>query len=207
MSKKKRRRNKKNSYITILLFVCLIVVLITTVFLAMSQYKIIQNNKPSKTEIVEQKRNEFIDKISPYAITLKKQYGILPSITISQAIVESNWGKSVLARDYNNFFGVKGTDPTNTKVLYTKEFVNGKWIEIHGRFRVYSDYKDSMKDHAVLLANGTSWNPRQYHDVLAAQDYVDATFALQTDGYATDPTYTKKLLKIIKQYNLDRFDN
>lgn len=206
MAKKRRRRYKKYSYPFILAMIMLFVAIITIIFLGMNLFNNYEDNKPTHEEVVLQQHNAFIDKISPYAVELKKEYGVLPSVTIAQAIIESDWGKSGLASKYNNYFGVKGENPNNTKLLYTNEFVDGKWIKVYGRFRVYSDYKESMKDHASLLANGTTWNPQQYQHVLAAKDYVDAAFALQTDGYATDPGYTKKLLKVIKQYNLDRFD-
>lgn len=209
MAKKKTRRKsklKKMSYPTIMLGTILFVVAMTAIFLGIAQYRSYEAAKPTQAEIVEQRRNKFIDTIGPYAVELKQEYGVLPSITIAQAIIESNWGKSSLASEYNNYFGVKGNNPNNTKVLQTKEYVNGTWITVNGRFRVYNDYKESMKDHAALFVKGTTWNHNQYQHVLAAQDYVDAAFALQTDGYATDPGYTKKIIRTIKEYNLDRFD-
>ncbi|GKQ43137.1 N-acetylmuramidase [Companilactobacillus sp. RD055328] len=206
MVKKKRRKFKKQSYSTISLGVMLFVVALTAIFLGIVQYKNHLDSIPTQEEVVEQERNEFISTIAPYAVELKKQYGILPSITIAQAIVESDWGKSSLASKYNNYFGVKGDNPANTKVLQTKEFVDGQWITVNGRFRVYANYKESMEDHAKLFVTGTSWDSKQYQHVLAATDYVDAAFALQTDGYATDPGYTKKILKVIKQYDLDKYD-
>lgn len=203
---RKKRKFKKVSYPTVMLGTILFVVVITAIFLGIVQYRNYQAAQPTQAEIVEQKRNKFIDNIGPYAVELKQEYGVLPSITIAQAIIESDWGRSSLASQYNNYFGVKGSNPANTKVLQTKEYVNGRWITVYGRFRVYSDYKESMKDHAALFVKGTTWNRNQYRHVLAAQDYVDAAFALQTDGYATDPGYTKKIIHTIKQYNLDRFD-
>lgn len=187
---------------------CLIFVLgISTISFGIAQYKnFVRQNSETTVSTEEQQHQKFIDTISPYAVELRNQYGILPSITIAQAILESDWGNSSLARNYNNYFGVKGDDPANTKVLETKEFVNNQWETVYGRFRVYSDYKESMKDHASLFVTGTTWNPNQYQHVLNAQDYVDAAFALQTDGYATDPEYTKKIIRIIEKYKLNRFD-
>ena len=54
--------------------------------------------------------------------------------------------------------------------------------------------------------NGTSWNKDQYQHVLAAKDYASQAQALETDGYATDPGYTKKLIDLIKEFNLTQYD-
>lgn len=205
---KKRAHHKKTSYTMIFLWCALFVLSITTISFGIAQYgKNIEQADNPGISAEEQKHLNFINTISPYAIELKNEYGILPSITIAQAIVESDWGESSLAKNYNNYFGIKGDDPTNTKVLETKEYVNNEWETIYGRFRVYSDYKESMKDHAKLFVIGTTWNPNQYQHVLSAQNYADAALALQTDGYATDPTYSQKIVEVIKQYNLDKFDN
>lgn len=148
----------------------------------------------------------FIDKIASHAKVLRDEYGVLPSISIAQAILESNWGNSELSEKYNNFYGVKGSEEANTVLMNTKEFVDEEWIEINGRFRVYDSWKDSMNAHTKLFVEGTTWNPQQYATVLAAENYEEAAFALQASGYATDPTYPEKLIELIRQYKLDQFD-
>ncbi|WP_054777373.1 glycoside hydrolase family 73 protein [Lacticaseibacillus saniviri] len=151
-------------------------------------------------------KNAFIRDHAVYAKRLQQAYGVLPSITLAQAILESNWGNSGLAKNYHNLFGVKGTDPSNTKLLTTQEYVNGEWQTVKARFRVYSDDSASMKDHVLLFVNGTDWNPQQYAAVLAAKDYREAAVALQTSGYATDPDYPSKLISLVKEYDLDQYD-
>ncbi|MFH5812378.1 glycoside hydrolase family 73 protein [Companilactobacillus sp. FL22-1] len=198
----RRRSSKKNNQTTIILVAILAVFVLS--FFGYKYY--LQTQKENQVVVVQQEHNAFIKKIAPYAVTLGKQYGVLPSITIAQAILESNWGTSSLASQYNNYFGIKGEDPANTKVLQTKEYTNGQWITINGRFRVYSDFRESMKDHTQLLVNGTSWNSQQYKQVLQSKDYIDAAVALQADGYATDPGYTSKIIRIIQKYNLKKYD-
>ncbi|MBC1406067.1 N-acetylmuramoyl-L-alanine amidase, partial [Listeria welshimeri] len=63
----------------------------------------------------------FINEIAPHAEVVQKKHGILASITISQAILESNWGKSELAQKGKNLFGIKGSYKGNTVVMATKE--------------------------------------------------------------------------------------
>lgn len=198
----RRRSSKKNNQTTIILVAILAVFVLS--FFGYKYY--LQTQKENQVVVVQQEHNAFIKKIAPYAVTLGKQYGVLPSITIAQAILESNWGTSSLASQYNNYFGIKGEDPANTKVLQTKEYTDGQWITINGRFRVYSDFRESMKDHTQLLVNGTSWNSQQYKQVLQSKDYIDAAVALQADGYATDPGYTSKIIRIIQKYNLKKYD-
>ncbi|MCO0831808.1 endolytic transglycosylase MltG [Fructobacillus sp. W13] len=154
------------------------------------------------------RRLAFIDKISAYAKELKSQYGILPSISIAQAIHESNWDDSVLSSKYNNFYGVKSDDETAGKsvVLETQEVENGETVTKKARFAAYSSYKDSMKAHSKTLVNGNSWNSNQFKDVLAADNYKDAAQALYDNAYATDPNYPKAIIRIIENWNLSRYD-
>ncbi|KRL62670.1 glycoside hydrolase family 73 protein [Lactobacillus psittaci] len=152
-------------------------------------------------------KTDFIKMIGPIAQKADQGFALLPSITIAQACLESNYGQSDLSQKYNNLFGVKSSDPNTSKVLSTKEYVNGKWIVVKARFQVYDSYEASIQAHARLFQEGTSWNKDQYAHVLAAKDYKSQAKALVTDGYATDPDYATKLINLIEQFNLNRFDN
>lgn len=146
------------------------------------------------------KRQEFIITILPGAETAYEEYGILPSLLISQAILESNWGKSHIE---NNLFGIKATNSWEGEVVYknTKEYVDGKWITVEAPFRAYNDFSQSVEDYARLLAFSSRYKP-----VLAAEDYKQAAFAVWQSGYATDPNYPQKLIKIIEDYSLNKYD-
>lgn len=159
-----------------------------------------------KTEF--DRRLAFIKKIASYAQQLKKDYGILPSISIAQAIHESNWDDSDLSSKYNNFYGVKTDDTTSGKsvVLETQEVENGVTVTKKARFAVYASYKDSMKAHAKTLVNGNTWNANQFKDVIAATNYKDAAQALYDDSYATDPNYPAAIVRIIQNWNLAQYD-
>lgn len=157
---------------------------------------------------VEVEHAQFIRKVAPQAQKLQGQYNILPSITIAQAILESNWGTSQLSQKYNNLFGVKANgNLANSVYLNTQEFVNGKYVTVKARFQVYKSWNDSLTDHARLLRNGTQWNGNQYSDVINASNYRQGALALQKDGYATDPAYTQKLIYIIRTYKLYQYDS
>src|SRR5690606_13752168 len=145
--------------------------------------------------------------ISGHAKILQEQYDLLPSISIAQAILESDWGTSELATENKNLYGIKGSSPENTVMMETKEFENGEWIEIKAPFRKYDTWQESMDDHALLFVNGTNWNADQYTTVLTAENYQEAAQALQDNGYATDPTYAEKLTRLIEQYQLHQYDD
>ncbi|MCL0311913.1 glucosaminidase domain-containing protein [Apilactobacillus sp. TMW 2.2459] len=156
---------------------------------------------------VNQKHKVFINKILPSACRAQKQYNILASISIAQAILESDWGNSGLSVKYNNLYGMKAdVNDSQAVKLSTKEFVNGKFITTTGRFKVYNSWEESIMSHAALLRNGTYWNRQQYQDVVNSDNYVEAAAGLQSDGYATDPSYTKKIIKIIEKYYLNQYD-
>lgn len=151
-------------------------------------------------------RDEFIETLVPHAKELQEGYGILPSIILGQAILESDWGQSELASRYYNLFGIKAYGHQKKIKLDTKEFVNEQWITIKGDFRVYDSWTESMDDHTMLFVNGVTWNPQKYEGVLTASDYAEAADALQEAGYATDPTYATKIKTVIEENQLYQYD-
>ncbi|MED3803041.1 glycoside hydrolase family 73 protein [Lysinibacillus xylanilyticus] len=156
----------------------------------------------------ENREIHFIDEIAPLAVELNQQTGeVLPSITIAQAILESNYGKSELAIKANNLFGIKGSYKGKSVKMQTMEYKNNKSYTIETEFRAYPDLKSAFIDHTKLILEGTSWNEHQYYDVLAAANYQEAAHALKKNHYSTDPMYPEKLIAIIEQYNLGKYDN
>ncbi|MDR6553842.1 glycoside hydrolase family 73 protein [Paenibacillus qinlingensis] len=139
-------------------------------------------------------KDMFIEQIAPAAQVDMQSFGILASVTIAQAILESGWGRYAPG---NNLFGIKGSGQLQT----TQEFINGKWLQIVDGFRVYESWHDSIRDHSLLIAS----NPR-YAQVLHEQDYRRASWELLRAGYATDPQYAEKLIRIIEGSNLTFYD-
>jgi hypothetical protein len=123
-------------------------------------------------------------------------------VTIAQAIDESAWGKSQLAADYHNLFGIKGTGPAGSVDLPTSEFYNGQWVNIDAPFRVYHNVAESIADHAELLATSG-----YYQRAMADRGIPDAFANDLTGVYATDPDYGSTIIAIMKLYNLYRFDS
>jgi flagellum-specific peptidoglycan hydrolase FlgJ len=143
----------------------------------------------------------FIAAVAPGALAAQQQYGIPAAVTIAQAIDESGWGQSLLATQDNNLFGIKGTGPAGSVLRPTQEYQNGHAVTVNAPFRVYSSMAQSITDHSLLLATGSS-----YKQAMADRRSPDAFANDLTGVYATDPNYGASLITIMRQYNLYRFD-
>jgi len=150
-------------------------------------------------------RQQFIDKLAPLAIEDMRKTGVPASLTIAQAILESADGNSTLAQQANNLFGMKGKGTAGSIRLPTKEYRNGEWITIHTDFRKYNNWAESVADHSNLFINGVSWNRNLYRGVIGV-DGITAAHEVAKAGYATDPDYDKKLIKLITDHQLVKFD-
>lgn len=146
--------------------------------------------------------SEFIEKIGNLAREDMKKSKILASLTIAQAILESNWGRSALAQAPNyNLFGIKGDYNGAYCTFNTQEFLNGSWCTVSANFRKYPSWAESLADHSALF---NRWD--RYVNLRGNYNYRDVCNKVREDGYATDPSYSSKLINIIEQYNLTRFD-
>lgn len=147
--------------------------------------------------------NQFIERIAPGAAKTYKQYKVLPSLTIAQAILESGWGKKAIG---NNLFGIKASNDWiarggMTRSTGTKEWRNGQFESTTGLFRDYASIDDSIIDHAKVLSNS------RYDTVRRAKTLAEAAYAVSQAGYATDPNYPKLLIQLARENNLSRFDD
>ena len=120
---------------------------------------------------------EYISKCVPLAIEQEERYRIPASITLAQAILESGYGRSSLARNQNNHFGIK----------------SGM------KYRVYASIEDSFEHHSVVLLSN------RYRSLfeLDVSDYRGWAYGLQRCGYAEDSLYARKLIIIIEKHKLN----
>jgi len=135
----------------------------------------------------------YIEQWKSTAVENQKDYGIPASIIMAQALLESAAGQSELAENANNHFGIKCTSEWYGGVYYYDDDSKGEC------FRQYGDAAQSFKDHAVFLQR-----PRYATCFeIAVEDYEGWAHRLKACGYATDPGYAPKLIKIIEEYRLD----
>lgn len=150
--------------------------------------------------------DDFISQVKEGAIASQKKHGVLASITIAQAILESGWGKSKLSIECKNLFGVKAIGGwRGAKESYpTYEYYSGRKTLINDYFRVYNSYAESIEDHALFLVNNSRY---RQHGFFNAKDYIGQANALKRAGYATAPTYAQQLISLIDQYSLNKYDD
>lgn len=203
MAKKKWKKQKRKNIRWPAVVVGVVVILLAFVFSLKNLSSPFTDNQQ---ENEAQSHQQFIERLVPHAQELQDGYGVLPSIILGQAILESNWGKSTLASKYNNLFGIKAYGDQKKVSLETKEFVNEEWITIQGDFKVYDSWEQSMDDHTQLFVQGVDWNPALYEKVITATNYQEAAQALQEAGYATDPGYAQKIIQVIETYQLNQYD-
>ena len=169
-------------------------------------YGLAEKAGDAKTPPIELNEEKFIQSIVD---SLKGQkLNILPSVTIAQAILESNCGKSSLAREACNLFGIKASKDWSGEVYkkQTKEQKpTGEVYTITADFRKYGSYLESIKDHDKFFVS-TPWRVQNYKQVLEAKNYKTQALALRECGYATDLNYGHKLIQLIERLGLQQYD-
>ena len=136
----------------------------------------------------------YIDEYRQVAIEQQRKHGIPASITMAQAILESAAGQSELATKANNHFGIKCTSDWPGK---TYKYNDNRHNEC---FRKYAEVADSYEDHSLFLKR------KRYESLFALSmgDYKNWAYGLKACGYATDPKYPEKLIRLIELYDLNK---
>ena len=161
--------------------------------------------------------DDIIAKVGPLFTADQKKSGILASVSLAQFILESGYGKSELAQNANNCFGMKKSLSGNTwsgsswdgKSIYTKktqEEENGKMITITADFRKYGCVEDSITDHSAYLLGAKNGSAFRYNGLKGCTDYKKAVQIIKDGGYATSSTYIRNLCSIIERWNLTKYD-
>lgn len=139
----------------------------------------------------------YINKYQDVAIQKMYEYKIPASITIAQGIFESGCGKSHLAVDGNNHFGIKcHNDWTGDTILIDDD-------ELQECFRKYVSADESYSDHSLFLKNRKRYANLFELDIM---DYASWARTLKADGYATNPKYADLLISLIERYGLAKLD-
>ncbi|MCY9806312.1 glucosaminidase domain-containing protein [Lentilactobacillus senioris] len=168
--------------------------------IASSQSYYVSESSTTVVDKTNQEHDSFISKVARPAMKLyEKNQQVLPSIVVAQAILESSWGDSDLYRNANNPFGIMGSYHGQSIRYDTAEVISGKRITVKAAFRKYPSLLAAINDHNRLLA-------QQFINQSNVLSYRKVAKLLQQNGYATDPHYAKKLIQIIRKYNLSKYD-
>lgn len=149
-----------------------------------------------------QRCQNFIQSVAPGAIQGWNKYGVLPSITVAQAILESGWGSSTLSTRAHNLFGIKGSYNGHYVNMPTREVYNGQSVYINDNFRAYANNSESVEDHGNFLYVNS-----RYRNLLGDTNYVSVANKLRQDGYATDPSYARLLIQLVQENGLNQLDS
>ncbi len=155
---------------------------------------------PEKENLEKKNRYEkYIEKHAPLAIHEMKKYGIPASVKLAQGLLETNAGKSKLYVECKNNFGIKCFSK-KCKKGHCRNFEDDSHKDF---FKNYSSTAESYRDHSVFLQK------KRYRHLfdIGISDYEKWCYGLKEAGYATDKKYPEKLIRIIKKYELYRFDN
>ena len=146
----------------------------------------------------------FVQRLLPHAQTASAATGIPARFMLGQAALESGWGRAEIraadGQNSHNLFGIKagGAWRGRTADIVTTEYVNGKPHKQVESFRAYDSYADAFRDYATLLRA----NPRYQNVIAQGSDAAGFAQGLQQAGYATDPNYANKLMRVIRQVDL-----
>lgn len=145
----------------------------------------------------------IMDAVGP-AQASQRETGVPASVTIAQAALESDWGRSRLATVGHNYFGIKasgGTGPAGVISMQTGEYLNGSNVVVTDGFRAYHNMEESFADHGRLLKSS-----KRYASCFETSDPREFARRLQAAGYATDPQYAAKLIRYMDKFNLYAYD-
>ncbi len=140
---------------------------------------------------------DYIEKYAEEAMMQQVRYGIPSSITLAQGLLESNAGNSTLAVKSNNHFGIKCHNDWKGETY--SHWDDGEM----SCFRKYDKVLDSYYDHSKFLVSKSRYD---FLFELDVKDYKAWAKGLSQAGYATDPQYSQKLIRLIELYDLDQYD-
>ena len=163
--------------------------LIISLFIGLSAYA--QHNQKSPQEI-------YIEQFATLAVEEMYRSGVPASITLAQGLLESRYGLSELAVKGNNHFGIKCHNNWNGKKIYYDDDAKGEC------FRKYPSPEQSYRDHSDFLRYRDRY---KFLFDYNTTDYKSWANGLKKAGYATDPSYASKLIRIIEDYRLYEYDD
>ncbi len=148
--------------------------------------------------VSDQQVTNYIKRFAEVAVKEMNKYGIPASIKMGQGIMESSSGKSLLATQSNNHFGIKCR--RKCKGCTCRNYADD---DVFDMFRVFETDWESWREHSLLLSNNSRYSKLKKH----GKDYKKWAAGLQKAGYATDKKYAEKLVRIIEKYKLYKLDN
>ncbi len=135
----------------------------------------------------------YLNRFKPVAVYEQQKFGIPASIKLAQALLESDAGQNLLAKDHHNHFGIRCATSSKTGCVR---------VELKGQIAAYRQYENawtSFRMHSLLLQQ------ERYESLfeIPVYDYVSWAEGLEQTGYSSDPDYAEKLIRIIEFFQLN----
>lgn len=159
--------------------------------------------------------DDFLNTVGPMCTIDMRDNHILASFTMAQAIWESGWGRSTLATQANNLFGIRAYSTWDGMVYDRNECVlyeswgdlvatkGNDYVKGHTNsfWRAYDSWQDSINDRSELFNRASI-----YENLRGNYDYKSCCLLVVEDGYCSDPDYTQSLINTIERYNLEQYN-
>lgn len=143
---------------------------------------------------------EFIEKLRPAAEAAAETIGVNADFLLAQAALETGWGRAMIqtadGRSANNFFGIKADHrwQGESAKTTTTEFFDGRAMTVTAPFRAYDSPYASFQDYADFISSSD-----RYQAALSVAEHPEQFVrAIQEAGYATDPEYAQKIIRIAR---------
>jgi len=148
---------------------------------------------------MNESQKKFAKMMINEAYKAKTLTGLPASIVAAQGILETGWGRSIPIDMHTkkfsyNLFGIKGSGPNGSVEIKTHEYIHGEKVLITARFRAYNDYAECFVDYGNLILGAKRYKKA----VINKGDPKKYIFEIWKAGYATDPKYPDKILKIAR---------
>lgn len=163
--------------------------------------------KPEKKSLFNEV-TDFISGLLPYAQKAAEKLNVDPRVLIAQAALETGWGKFIMHDESGkpgfNLFGIKaGKNWSGDSIkINTLEVENQQFKKVNASFRKYEGFSESFDDYVSFLKQ----NPRYQKAIESADNANEYVKQLQASGYATDPNYANKIMKIFEYSDLQKVD-
>jgi len=164
------------------------------------------DNKVAETKVIRFTGPEsFVTNLWPLAVQAGNELGVDPKVILAQAALETGWGSAIKqttnGTSSHNLFNIKAGSKWTGKTVAVNadEIINNQAVKEMSQFRAYESHADSFSDYVALLKN----NSRYYNVLKQANDSFAYVKGLQDAGYATDPQYAEKIMKIVDSNKIE----
>ncbi|HEL0648696.1 glucosaminidase domain-containing protein [Streptococcus equi subsp. zooepidemicus] len=145
---------------------------------------------------------QFIQLVAKEVKPLAKNYGIRPSILIGQIILETNYGRTLLAAKYHNLFSLQPA-PGQASISLKKQATS----KHKTAYAIYRDREDSIRAYLSWLSQGTGEEKKLYQSLATEKGYKKPAKSLQTYRYSDDKGYAQRLVQLIEVRGLTSYDD